>query len=140
MVREYTCHTCYIITYHMYRLSTDDDYYYYFDKTRGWCSVVAAHSAAYLNIYYTCTGRQRSYLGTGAHICAVYLYERKREKRARVRTICPEQLASDIMADDVYLLCAYNITLETMCSAYARAQSRIIYEYIYEKKGNVGIL
>lgn len=25
------------------------------------------------------------------------------------RTICPEQLASDIMADDMYLLYAYNI-------------------------------
>jgi len=70
--------------------------------------------------------------------------ERERERRGRARTICPEQLASDIMADDVYLLYAYNITLETMCSTHSRATAYYIRiynnTYIYEKKGNVGIL
>lgn len=64
------------------------------------------------------------------YIC-VPIYEKDRDRRrARARTICPEQLASDIMADDVYLLCAYNITLETMCSTYICARAHVLYEYI----------
>jgi len=38
--------------------------------------------------------------------------------REDARTICPEQLASDIMADDVYLLYAYNVG-NNVCNARA---------------------
>lgn len=50
------------------------------------------------------------------------------------RTICPEHLASDIMADDVYLLYAYNIGN----NVYARMN--IIYEkkaYAYMQKREI---
>jgi hypothetical protein len=45
--------------------------------------------------------------------------------REDARTICPEQLVSDIMADDVYLLYAYNVANNVY---RARARARV-YEY-----------
>lgn len=47
--------------------------------------------------------------------------------REDARTICPEQLASDIMADDVYLLYAYNVG-NNVCIIYIRAcEKRVMY-------------
>lgn len=103
--------------------------FYYFDNALGWCIVVGYVGR---HTIYTNIREGSDLISDAAHIyLCTYIYEKDRDRRrARARTICPEQLASDIMADDVYLLCAYNITLETMCSTYICARAHVLYEYI----------
>lgn len=84
---------------------------------------------AYMDIYVIICGWLLLFRGRWTHIRGGVYGDLISSARMRedARTICPEQLASDIMADDVYLLYAYyNIANNVHVRGRAHAYMNII--------------